>query len=201
MHRNLLRAALYASGPVAGVTLCAAMPQSWPEMPKGSGVVHCLADGTVESVRAAINYQAEGVQEVWTRRDASGSDDLLHGAQWVPTEVEVRNGRCHPLSLEINGFQLTHDPKEKHADYYNEAEVVGRYYAECEALVRGAIDAPPSACVVAFDHNVRCAEGRAAGRRVKGGNAVQVVLLQPPRPVRRSRHSSRTHRTQRSELI
>jgi len=53
-------------------------------------------------------------------------------------------------------------------DYYNEDSILHQYYPECCRLVQEATGAD---MVVAFDHNLRSAQGSVSGRTVNGGNA------------------------------
>jgi hypothetical protein len=120
---------------------------------------------------ASFNYCAPDVTAVSTRRDGASSDGELEGAAWSPTIVRIHDGRGRPWSLEKNGFRLVEDPIDANLDLYDDAAVTGRYYGMCEALV--AEQCPGARVVKAFDHNVRCEEGKASGRKLKGGSNVQ----------------------------
>ena len=120
---------------------------------------------------ASFNYCAPDVTAVSTRRDVAGSDGELEGAAWAPTSVRIHDGRGRPWSLERNGFRLVEDAIDADLDLYDDAAVTGRYYGMCEALV--AEQCPGATVVRAFDHNVRCEEGKASGRKLKGGSNVQ----------------------------
>ena len=120
---------------------------------------------------ASFNYCAPDVTAVSTRRDGAGSDGELEGAAWSPTVVRIHDGRGRPWSLERNGFRLVEAPIDADLDLYDDAAVTGRYYGMCEALV--AEQCPGARVVKAFDHNVRCEEGKASGRKLKGGSNVQ----------------------------
>ena len=120
---------------------------------------------------ASFNYCAPDVTAVSTRRDVAGSDGELEGAAWAPTVVRIHDGRGRPRSLEKNGFRLVEAPIDADLDLYDDAAVTGRYYGMCEALV--AEQCPGATVVKAFDHNVRCEEGKASGRKLKGGSNVQ----------------------------
>ena len=120
---------------------------------------------------ASFNYCAPDVTAVSTRRDGAGSDGELEGAAWSPTVVRIHDGRGRPWSLEKNGFRLVEAPIDADLDLYDDAAVTGRYYGMCEALV--AEQCPGATVVKAFDHNVRCEEGKASGRKLKGGSNVQ----------------------------
>ena len=132
---------------------------TWPTMQPASEVGY-----------ASFNYCAPDVTAVSTRRDGAGSDGELEGAAWSPTVVRIHDGRGRPWSLEKNGFRLVEAPIDA-IDLYDDAAVTGRYYGMCEALV--AEQCPGATAVKAFDHNVRCEEGKASGRKLKGGSNVQ----------------------------
>lgn len=55
-------------------------------------------------------------------------------------------------------------------DYYNDDDVLLKYYPHCAELVKRLLGARH---VFPFDHNVRNAVGKAQARKLKGGNAVQ----------------------------
>jgi hypothetical protein len=143
--------------------------QSWPSFRVPERAKQRAGDGSVDAI---MNYQQDDVEKIWTKRDASGSDDALYGAKWDQRQLIVNDGRlcATRLTLNDNGFELVPDPKEDHIDYYDEASVIGRYYGDCEALLQRVTGA---SIVRAFDHNVRSESGRAAGRKLRGGNAVQ----------------------------
>lgn len=68
--------------------------------------------------------------------------------------VDVEDGRGVDLSLDVEGVELVHH-ETRVTDFYDPDEVRRVYFPEVEALVREATGATR---VVAFDHNVRCAE-------------------------------------------
>ena len=53
-------------------------------------------------------------------------------------------------------------------DYYDNHQVISRYYGECEALVRQATGASRA---VAFDHNLRAKRRKEATERSRSGHA------------------------------
>ena len=118
-------------------------------------------------VLADLNYQHGNVRSI----EAAPSGELV-GAQWHPQRVLVRDGRraASCSNLDVNGFAMQHAAKAEHIDYYDESAVTSKYYGECEDIVRRATGA---SLVVAFDHNVRCDNGKRTGRTMRGGNAVQ----------------------------
>ena len=155
----------------ASLVLCdaAPKPQSWPPMASANIAVNALPDDG--STAGVFNYVQSSVKEVWTRRDAGGSDDVLHGAHWNQPTLAVKNGRGRGLTLDLNGFECIPSARSSHVDYYDEQEVTAQYYRQCEELIASKI--PNAKRVVAFDHNVRCDTGRSSGRRLAGGNLVQ----------------------------
>ncbi|MBW2292144.1 MAG: methyltransferase [Deltaproteobacteria bacterium] len=87
-------------------------------------------------------------------------------------DVVIHEGREHlsKLSLDEQGFVLTHHETGV-GDLYDEGEVKRDYYPEMEALVARVTGASR---VVAFDHNVRCAE-----MAKRGVNNAQMPVLSP----------------------
>lgn len=129
-----------------------------------------------------LNYLAPEVASslyrngrVYTRRDRGGSDDAYHGAVMAARPVVVNDGRgpggAGQPTLHAQGFELRHRPL-RHADlrFLDHREVVETYYPECAAIVQDATDAER---VVAFDHNIRWAEGRDSRTQIAGGQQVQ----------------------------
>ena len=167
--RRATRLAAVFAAPLGGAAaLCAAVPQMWPEMSLPERLPAKRVDGSTDAV---INYQMPSVTLVQSRRDAQGSDGVLHGADWDARTVHMENGRKKVLELDVHGFQLlAHANPRAPDDYYDEATVTGEYYSECEDLLKRVTGA---SFVAAFDHNVRCDSARAAGRTLEGGNLVQ----------------------------
>lgn len=139
-------------------------------------------------IRAQMLYQDSATVrslvrngEIVTHRDGTGSDSDVHGLRLTHVEVEVHDARelSEPASLDRHGFTLAASGTSlHHSDFYNETEILQRYYEECKELVKRATGAK---LVEAFDHNVRTAHGRDSnqsvgerdGRNIQGGNAVQ----------------------------
>jgi len=104
-----------------------------------------------------------------------GSDSELEGVGFDERQVTVRNAR--PLegdqrrTVEKNGFELFFRPlAHPDLDFLDHQDVIQKYYRECEQLVQEVTSA---ARVVAFDHNVRSADGKRHKQRIRGGQAVQ----------------------------
>jgi len=109
------------------------------------------------------------------RRNADGSDSELEGVVFDERQVTVRNAR--PLegdqrrTVEKNGFELFFRPlAHPDLDFLDHQDVIHKYYHECEQLVQEVTGA---ATVVAFDHNVRSADGKRRQQRIRGGQEVQ----------------------------
>jgi len=145
------------------------------------GAAHYLPDGNLSHVQARLNYQADDVEsslrrngKVLIKRDLSGSDASPVGIKIVPTTCQINNARLmpQPATLKRNGFQFENAPlsTEHQVDFYSEQSVLSHYYCQCEDLVKSVSGA---AHVYAFDHNVRSASGKAAGKSIVGGSAVQ----------------------------
>jgi hypothetical protein len=79
--------------------------------------------------------------------------------------VKILDGRAvnDQLSLDREGFVLLHCPTAA-TNLYDDSEVTGRYYAECERVIREATGATR---VVAFDHIARNAAVSAKGNAIK----------------------------------
>lgn len=130
--------------------------------------------------RAVLNYLAPSVASslyrngrVFTRRDRGGSDDAWHGAVIEEQSVAIRDARALGQNglLDERGFELRHGPlADPELSFLDHRQVVERYYPECAGIVEQATGASQ---VLAFDHNIRWAEGRDSGRRIAGGQQVQ----------------------------
>jgi hypothetical protein len=112
--------------------------------------------------------------KVFTRRDKDGSDGGWQGVSFVEQRMTVHNARLlqneQRCTVVTNGFELL-DYAEPNAsiDFLAHADVVKRYYPQCEEIVRAATGAH----VFAFDHNVRSASGKKSQQRIAGGQQVQ----------------------------
>lgn len=113
---------------------------------------------------------------VLVHRDPGGSDSRSEGLDLEATEVTVADARAlvERPSLERNGFELVDAPlSDPGFDFFDTARVVGRYYPEVAEVVAGALGARYA---VAFDHNLRWAEGKKAKQRLEGGQDVQAPV-------------------------
>jgi hypothetical protein len=103
---------------------------------------------------------------VGVHRNLAGSDTDFLGVDAVPTRCEIQDGRqsIEHFSLDTHGFELVDETREHrpHVNYFAPAEVLGQYYAECEALVARRTGAPR---VIAFDHNLRAKARKVAAER------------------------------------
>ena len=109
------------------------------------------------------------------RRDRDGSDDVSHGAVKEELSVEIGNARLLDQSerrkVEIHGFELLHQPLQRHhLDFFDHHQVVKKYYPECAEIIKQSTNA---SCVLAFDHNIRWAAGKVSNKRITDGQKVQ----------------------------
>mmetsp|Transcript_34681 Transcript_34681/g.80962 ORF Transcript_34681/g.80962 Transcript_34681/m.80962 type:complete len:334 (+) Transcript_34681:70-1071(+) len=111
--------------------------------------------------------------KVGTYRDLLGSDGEFFGVNPVATEVSVLDARDKGMTLDKNGFEIFQH-QWSHVDYYDNSEVLMKYYPEVEALVRRCTGASK---VVAFDHNIRSKSKKTSGEKLVHGNAVQEPLI------------------------
>jgi hypothetical protein len=140
------------------------------------------ADAGAPVVHAEFNYIDRATRsslyrngEVFLRRDADGSDSGLQGVTMSPQRVGVTDARRlrERPSLAHDGFELLERPLHDPAlDFYDQAQVLRRYYPECERL----LERHTGARAFAFDHNVRSERGKQAQRRIAGGQQVQEPL-------------------------
>ena len=128
----------------------------------------------------AFNYMDRSMQSTLHRngqvridRNLDGSDSDIVGARFDRCQVPVRDGRVLPApdrpTLVANGFEITTRPLAGAVDFFDAAQVVHDYYADCAAHVAAWTGAE----AIAFDHNVRSATGRRAKKRIEGGQQVQ----------------------------
>ena len=148
-----------------------------------------------------MNYVTPETTEIHAGRNLAGSDSALVGANWLPSDVRVRNARVEEdlqgfkMTLDGNGFELRNESAIGSAsgpssmpqilrgiDFCHQDDVVDLYYPLCETLVETCLAAssataagrshPRIACVRAFDHNVRSSEKASLGTlRSKGSHA------------------------------
>lgn len=109
--------------------------------------------------------------KVLTRRDSDGSDVGWQGVDLEPRQMQVHDARRVDHTLARNGFELLERPLTDPAlDFLNHDQVIHNYYPQCAQVVR---EASGASVVVAFDHNVRSATGKASKKRIEGGQQVQ----------------------------
>lgn len=166
---------------------------AWPSMSSPPSSSSDLDDnGEVVSVPAIMNYVSSATGVISTRRDLSGSDSPLEGAEWSPTVVRVHNARRHEgkLALDENGFERRRSElasglgggDHPMVDFLDQDDVTGRYYPLCERLVADALQSSEAVrggetakkksgrvVVRAFDHNVRSSSSAAPPIKNKRG--------------------------------
>ena len=129
-----------------------------------------------------LNYLASSVPsslyrngKMLLRRNADGSDSELEGVVFDERQVTIHNARLlegnQRRTVEKNGFELFFRPLVRpNLDFLDHQDVIQKYYRECEQLVQEVTGA---ATVVAFDHNVRSADGKRGKHRIRCGQEVQ----------------------------
>jgi hypothetical protein len=113
------------------------------------------------TVTASIRYLASAGGPVQVRVYPPGSRRATERPPSVQHEVLIHDARpiANTLRLDEQGFEL-HSHRSAFTDFYDDAAVRDRYYAEVQAAVRamtGALE------VIVFDHNVRSAARAARG--------------------------------------
>lgn len=131
-----------------------------------------------------FNYLDESVTsslyrngKVLTERDLDGNDFGTEGLVVSEKQVEVINARLldkgQKPTWNTNGFELLQETLEdQDLDFFDHQSVVGGYYQQCVATVESVT----AARAFAFDHNIRSASGKQAGKRIAGGQQVQEPL-------------------------
>jgi hypothetical protein len=119
------------------------------------------ADTPVRAIEATLEYYLDTGEQPFTYTGGPGSLDVRTGGGRDPRTVTLHNGRIERFTLERNGFRFV-DHETKVVDFFDEAEVRGRYYAEMEALVKAETGASR---VVVFDHTLRTADDEAREQR------------------------------------
>ena len=130
----------------------------------------------------ALSGEAE-TKIITSKRSLTGTDAPLTGAEWAPTEYRIHNARDARMSLHRNGFELRHhELKNADIDFFDQDEVVEKYYPECEKLLADALvakdgDADEKAFTVrAFDHNVRSTQSDSREMKNSSGGTVQTPV-------------------------
>ena len=131
--------------------------------------------GTFKYMAPNVESSLHRNGKVLTYRDRDGSDAGRKGIDLVERDMCVSDARAFGKkdrrTLRANGFELVRTPPPlPEFDFFNQEEVVRRYYPDCAEIVRDACGAD---LVIAFDHNVRSAAGKQTKRRIKGGQQVQ----------------------------
>lgn len=135
-----------------------------------------------------MNYVTPDTCLIQSRRDTTGSDSTLEGATWDSVDVTIGNARTvrPEKQLECNGFQLVSSPvSELDLNFFDQSQVVERYYPLCEALVRKIClqeeeeenAAATPLIVKAFDHNVRSTKQDRSLENSTGGTIQQPVAV------------------------
>jgi hypothetical protein len=134
------------------------------------------------NVIGRLSYLAASVEsslyrngKVFTHRDHDGNDDGYHGAVMEQRGIVINDARrlehSRRRQLEVHGLELLNRPlRRPDLNFFDNQQVVQKYYPECAQIVRRATNA---AHVFAFDHNIRRTPGKESGSRIAGGQQVQ----------------------------
>ena len=112
-----------------------------------------------QKMKVKVNYQSSRVPRsltsthtIYVDRDVNGSNFANPvGLETEPTEVEIYNARNLDIQLDTNGCSLV-SHAYPHIDYFEEEQIISKYYPECCKLVQKQTGARE---VFAFDHNIR----------------------------------------------
>jgi len=112
--------------------------------------------------------------KVLTRRDVDGSDSDWQGVDREQQNMTVHNARRlqgkDRRTIIANGFELLTRPlADSKLDFFDQEQVVRKYYEHCAEIVQEYTGAH----AFAFDHNVRSASGKKSKQRIAGGQQVQ----------------------------
>jgi lambda repressor-like predicted transcriptional regulator len=72
-------------------------------------------------------------------RDKDGSDLGLEGSQWSFQQVLMHDGRDAEITLKKNGFELVASSLAEDVDFYENNEIITKYYPQCENLLKQAL--------------------------------------------------------------
>ena len=141
--------------------------------------------GTEAETLGSFTYQSDSVVKtllstgnIYLSRDSKGTDEKPVGLENCDIQLPVFNGRLIEANLDLHGFTFLQH-KIHHIDYYDEEEIIGKYYNEVCDTIRKQTGAFK---VVAFDHNVRASITKSwmnedgnerVEKKIKGGSNVQ----------------------------
>lgn len=130
--------------------------------------------GTLNYLSASATSSLYRNGKVMIRRDSNGSDSAAKGVDIDGHILPIADARSlegtQARSLSANGFELIDCPLAKNTiDFFDQTQVIGRYYDHCVH----AVEAATGAKAYAFDHNVRSATGKNSKQKIKGGQEVQ----------------------------
>ena len=150
----------------------------------------------IRSIPAKMNYVTPETTLISSRRNLEGTDSTLEGANWDTVECRIHNARGKGFVLNKNGFELVHhdistnendndnDNDNDDIDFFNQDDVVRRYYKSCEDLITETLlkddeyhSNNTSFQVFAFDHNVR-SSNKSDEKTIKNstGGVVQIPV-------------------------
>lgn len=134
---------------------------------------HAVCEGALNFMSMASTSSLLRNGKVFIDRDPKGNTDKSEGIDIASKNLMIINARTlegKALSCEHNGFELQQQPlNHKDMDFLDHDQVMSKYYAECESIVRKLTGAQ----AFAFDHNVRSASGKKSQSEISGGQDVQ----------------------------
>jgi hypothetical protein len=105
-----------------------------------------------DAVTADIEFLANGPGRPFSYGHEPGANDPPPSTEFNAHRVLIQDIRgTRSLSLEANGAALLQAPTAVR-NFYDDEELLGRYYAEAAEIIRAALGANR---VIIFDHNVR----------------------------------------------
>lgn len=132
---------------------------------------------------ASFNYLVSTKQsslyrngQISLHRNPDGSDSGIQGLDLEAVKKTVHDGRAlaTPPRLSVQGFELLDAPlSDPSFDFFDAERLVRLYYREVEEVVASAVGA---SYAVAFDHNLRWAQGKKEERRLEKGQQVQAPI-------------------------
>lgn len=77
-------------------------------------------------------------KKVYVERDVTGSDPPYVGTEFVPVSVPIHDGRQANLNLDQHGVKFGRHTGIQGIDFYNEDDIINRYYPMVKKLVMEA---------------------------------------------------------------
>ncbi len=109
--------------------------------------------------------------QLYTQRDADGTDHGFFGVHVDPTTVDINDGRDHPNGSDLDSAAVELvESSVPDVDYLDDHDIRSRHLPACRDLVAAVTGAER---VITFDYNVRSSARDRQGRRIQDGQTVQ----------------------------